>query len=79
MDDSRYGSCDQSDTREWQPYATATATAAAASRRSRPPSASASAVDMERRRLHSIIPTLTDPVMDSAVAVEALTAGLRTG
>lgn len=58
--------------------AAGTANAAADGRlRSRPPSASASsgAVEMERRRLHSIIPTLTDPTMDSAVVVDALTVG----
>ena len=49
--------------------ATTAAATAATTGRTRPPSASASssAVETERRRLHSIIPTLTDPTMDSAV------------
>ena len=48
------------------------AAAAAAALASSSSSTTGAAVEMERRRLQSVIPTLTDPTMDSSVAVDAL-------
>ena len=60
--------------------AAAASKALAASYRPRSPSASASlaAVEMDRGRLKSVVPTLTDPTLDHAVAFEALTVDAKS-